>query len=62
MKYTEEQKYRRIQRNRSLYDATEKRTQKLREDFPVEVEYKDGFFIIESKMNYDNVYTQEATV
>lgn len=62
MKYTQEQKYRRIQRNRSLYHETEKRMQKIKQDFPVEVEYKDGFFIIESKMNYDNVYTQEATV
>lgn len=62
MKYTEEQKYRKIQLNRSLYAETEKRMQKLRQDFPVFVEYKDGFFIIESKMNYDDVYTQENPV
>lgn len=49
MKYTATQKFR--QRNSKMYK------QNRRPPFVPEVKIKDGFYIVESKMNYDDVYT-----
>ena len=51
MKYSIEQRYRAIQRQKSLQKESVKREKKIKESFPIEVEIKDGYLIIESKMN-----------
>ena len=54
MKYSENQKYRVIQRKKSLNNLQVIQEFKLKRNFPIEVEIKDGFYIIESRMNnYD---------
>jgi hypothetical protein len=51
MKYTSEQRFRVIQREKSLHHQKVKKEKKIKESYPIEVEVKDGYLIIESKMN-----------
>ena len=51
MKYTIEQKYNVIQRRKSILRQNISKELKLKESFPIEVEIKNGYYIIESKMN-----------
>jgi hypothetical protein len=51
MKYNEEQRYRAIQRDKSLHHQKVKKEKRIKQSYPIEVELKDGYFIIESKMN-----------
>jgi len=51
MKYSEEQKYRAVQRKSVMQRVSLIREAKLRIGFPVKVEIENGFYIIESKMN-----------
>jgi hypothetical protein len=53
MKYTEEQRYRAIQREKSLHHQKVKKEKRIKQSYPIEVELKGGYFIIESKMNYE---------
>jgi hypothetical protein len=54
MKYSIEQRYRAIQRQKGLHKEAVKKEKKIKESYPIEVELKDGYYIIESKMNYEN--------
>jgi hypothetical protein len=51
MKYTQEQRYRAIQRDKSLHRQKVKKEKRIKQSYPIEVELKDGYYIIESKMN-----------
>lgn len=51
MKYSEEERYKVIHRGLNIQAKTVKKRKSLREKYPVEVEIKDGFYIIESKLN-----------
>ena len=53
MKYTQEQRYRAIQREKSIHHEKVKKEKRIKQSYPIEVELKDGYFIIESKMNYE---------
>lgn len=53
MKYTPDQKRKAIRRKDSLQNETVKRLAKIGIDFPVKVYIEDGYYVIESKMNYD---------
>ena len=50
MKYSEKQKEK-LLKMANLNRETVKKHEALKEKFPVEVEIKDGFYIIESKLN-----------
>jgi len=50
MKYNEKQKEK-LLKVVNLNRETVKKHEALREEFPVEVEIEDGFYIIESQMN-----------
>ena len=52
MKYSEKQKEK-LLKMANLNRETVKKHEALKEKFPVEVEIKDGFYIIESKLNSD---------
>lgn len=54
MKYNEEQKFKAIQKNKGLQKETVRREKKLMEKFPVEVEIRNGYYVIESKINFKN--------
>jgi hypothetical protein len=51
MKYNQEQRYRAIQREKSLHHQKVKKEKRIKQSYPIEVELKDGYLIIESKMN-----------
>jgi len=51
MKYTQEQRFRAIHREKSLHHQKVKKEKIIKESYPIEVELKDGYYIIESKMN-----------
>jgi hypothetical protein len=53
MKYSPEQRYRAIQREKSLHHQKVKKEKRIKQSYPIEVELKDGYYIIESKMNYE---------
>jgi hypothetical protein len=53
MKYTSEQRYRAIQREKSLHHQKVKKENRIKQSYPIEVELKDGYYIIESKLNYE---------
>lgn len=53
MKYTPEQRYRAITRQKKLHHEVVKKENRIKKSFPIEVEIEDEFYIIESKMNYE---------
>jgi hypothetical protein len=53
MKYSIEQRFRAIQREKSLHHQKVKKENKIKQSYPIEVELKGGYYIIESKMNYE---------
>jgi hypothetical protein len=53
MKYTSEQRYRAIQREKSLHHQKVKKEKRIKQSYPIEVEIKGNYYIIESKMNYE---------
>lgn len=51
MKYDSQQIEKIVKKGLSVHKEDVKKRLALREKFPVEVEIKDGFYIIESKLN-----------
>lgn len=57
MKYTQEQKDKVIRKRQSIRWEQQLKEKRIRNQFPVEVYFENGFLIIESKMNYEDVCT-----
>lgn len=53
MKYNEEQKYKVIKRGLCIRRESVHKRERLKKSFPIEVEILHGFYIVESKMNYE---------
>ena len=51
MKYNSAEREKVVKRGFKLHHESTKKRLALREKFPIEVEIKDGFYIIESKLN-----------
>lgn len=51
MKYNSIEREKVVKRGIKLHHESTKKRLALREEFPVEVDIKDGFYIIESQMN-----------
>ena len=51
MKYNEQQAYKVKQRKQNIQCLVLAKLERIRKDFPVYVEIKDGYYIVESKMN-----------
>lgn len=57
MKYTQEQKDKVIRKRQSIRWEQQLKEKRIRNQFPIEVYFENGFLIIESKMNYEYVCT-----
>ena len=53
MKYTPEQKYSVIKKELSIHKEKVLKRNLIKKHFPITVEIESGFYIIESKINYE---------
>ena len=53
MKYTPEQKDKVVKKGLSIHNRKVLKRELLKKEFPVTVEIEEGFYIIESKMNFE---------
>lgn len=53
MKYTPDQKDKVIKKGLSIHKEEVLKRELLKKEFPITVEIEEGFYIIESKMNYE---------
>ena len=53
MKYTPEQKDKVVKKGLSIHNRKVLKRELLKKEFPVTVEIEEGFYLIESKMNYE---------
>ena len=56
MKYDSVEREKVVRRRLSLHKEEVKKYEALKEKYPVEVGIKDGFYVIESKINKDELY------
>ena len=53
MKYTQEQRFKVIRQKKDLHVSDVFKEIKLKKKFPIKVDIEGGFYVIESKLNYD---------
>ena len=58
MKYTPEQKYSVIKKELSIHKEEVLKRNLIKKHFPITIEIEEGFYVIESKMNYE-IYKKE---